>query len=217
MKRSIITILTIMASGAALALDRGASADLILDLGHGWQATIFDPVHVDVTVDPDQSGEDQLVIQKFANFTAIDPITGLPEPVRIAFNQIASDEETASQIVITDELIFNNTGMSWGQYQNILLGGAATFDPLASAGFDISPFTVLSFSPDNQVAYFDGGTVGDGEAFTPGKDGGALVINVDLSGAEPAKFVLKELAIPGPGAIALVVLAVMAPRRRRTA
>jgi len=208
----------IAGSTLALALGFTANAGTVVDLGGGWQATILsNNTLVDVTVDFVSLEDDVLVIEKFANFLTIDPFTGLPDPVQIAFNQVASDEDTVSTIVIADELIFNNTGIDWTGYLNVLLGSQATFDPVASAGFDVSPFSSLDFLNGNQTAFASGGVVADGDAWTPGAGpgGGELVINIDLSGNNPAKFVLKEIPIPAPGALALLGVAGLIGSRRR--
>lgn len=206
-------------AGAALALSAGfaANAGTVIDVGGGWEITIIsDNTLVDVSVDFVSLKDDILVIEKFANFISIDPLTGIPDPLIIAFNQVASDALTVSTIVIADELIFNNSGVDWTAYQNILLGSQATFDPVASAGFDVSPFTSLSFSNGNQIATASGGVVADGDIWTPGLSAGELVINVDLSDNAPAKFLLKEIPVPTPGAIALLgVAGLLGSRRRR--
>ena len=202
----------------ALTLTPAAMADLIINLGGGWQATIFNEDNVDLAVDFVSIEDDILVIQKFANFTTIDPFSGQPDPVRIAFNQIDSDANTVSRIVITDELIFNNTGLLWDQYQNVLLGGNVEWNQAESAGFSIDPFTTRSYNDDSTIVTFEGGPgIEDGAAWTPGLDAGGLVIDIDLSGEEAVKFVLKEIPTPGPGALALLGVAGLLGRRRRRA
>ena len=204
-----------VALGAVLCLGSFARADLIIDLGGGWQATIFNEGQVDLVVDFVSIDQDIIVLQKFANFTDVDPFTGLPAPLSIAFNQIAPDAQTVSHIVFTDMFIFNTTGLNWTGFREILLGPDVAFDPIASADFSIDPFTTASFNADNSEVLFSGGTVLDGMSWTPGSAAGGLVINIDLSGNAPAKFVLKELPIPAPGALALLALGLLGSRRRR--
>lgn len=212
------TNLVLLALGGALVVGPAALADVVIDLGGGWQATIFDEEDIGLAVDFVSLDENILVIQKFANFDSIDPLTGLPDPARIMFNQIADDAHTVSRIVFADQIITNNTGMHWTSFQEVLMGGVATFDPVASADFDVDPFTTTEYSNGDSIVTFSGGTVFDGDVWTPGLgnggDGGALYINIDLSG-DAAKFVVKEIAIPAPGALALLGVAGLAGRRRR--
>ena len=203
-------------AGTALCLSVSAQGDVIIDLGGGWEATIFNE-QVDLVVDFFDFDKDIIVLQKFANFIEIDKKTGLPAPLSIAFAQIAPDDETVSHIVLTDAFIFNNTGVNWSTFREMLLGGHVAFDPEASGDFSIDPFTTMTFIDDNTEVIFGGGTVLDGTIWTPGVDSGALVINVDLSRDDPVKFVLKELPIPAPGVTALVACGLLVPRRRRRA
>lgn len=203
-------------SGPVLCLSVSAQADIIIDLGGGWEATIFSE-QVDLVVDFFDFDKDIIVLQKFANFTEIDRRTGLPAPLSIAFAQIAPDDETVSHIVLTDAFIFNNTGVNWSAFREILLGAHVAFDPEASADFSIDPFTTMTFIDDNTEVIFSDGTVLDGTIWTPGADRGALVINVDLSRDDPVKFVLKELPVPTPGVLALVAGGMLVPHRRRRA
>lgn len=201
-------------SGAAVCLAVSAQAQVVIDLGGGWEATIFN-AQVDLTVDFFDFEKDILVLQKFANFTEIDKKTGLPAPLSIAFAQIAPDDETVSHIVLTDAFIFNNTGVNWSAFREILLGEHVAFDPEASSDYSIDPFTAMDFIDNNTEVIFSGGTVFDGTIWTPGVVDGALVINVDLSRDDPVKFVLKELPVPAPGALALVAGSMLVSRRRR--
>ena len=193
-----------------------AMAEVTIDLGGGWQATIFEETLVDLAVDYVSLEEDILVIEKFANFASIDPLTGQPDPVRINFFQTESDENTVSRIVIADEIIQNNTGSAFTQFDMVLLGSQATWNEQLSAGISLDGFTDLSFSDNSQRATFSGGTVAAGDFWTPGADFGELVIDVDLSSQTAASFVLKEIpTVPAPGAFALLGLAGLASRRRR--
>lgn len=197
-----------------MCLAVSAQAQIIIDLGGGWQAKIFN-AQVDLTVDFFDFEKDILVLEKFANFTEIDKKTGLPAPLSIAFTQIAPDDETVSHIVLTDAFIFNNTGVDWSAFREILLGDHVAFDPEDTSDFSIDPFTTMNFIDKNREVIFSGGTVFDGTIWTPGVVSGALVINVDLSGDDPVKFVLKELPVPAPGALAIIVGGMLVSRRRR--
>ena len=204
-----------VATGCAMALAPAALAGIVIDLGGGWQATTFDEDAVDLAVEFVSIEEDILVLRKFASFDKIDPFTGQPAPLHIAFNQIDDDDLTVSRIVITDELVFNNTSLDWTSYRNILLGGNVAWNQAESADFSIDPFAMRSYSDDSGIVTFFGGVVRDGEEWTPGLDSGGLQIDVDLSGDERVKFVLKESPLPAPGAIALLGIAALGRRRRR--
>ncbi len=210
MRFSTLCVLT----GTAFGLSVRAQGDVIIDLGGGWEATIFND-NVDLVVDFFDFEQDILVLQKLVEFTVIDEETGLPAPISIAFRQIAPDEETVSHILLTDAFLFNNTGVGWSSFREILLGSDVAFDPEASDDFSIDPFTEMTIVNDDTEVVFSGGTVLDGMIWTPGLESGALVINVDLSGDDAVKFVLKELPIPAPGAIALLACSMLIPRRRR--
>lgn len=203
----------------ALVLSQAALADLTIDLGGGWEATVSNPDVVDLVTDYVSLDDDILVIEKFAIFQEIDPFTGQPVPINIAFNQIASDANTVSQIVITDELVFNDTGLDWTGFRNVLALGGATFNVADSADFSIDPFTTTSYSDDLTEVMYGGGVLAAGENWTPGLQSGGLVIDVDLSGDAPAKFILKEIAvtIPAPAALAVLGLGLATTRRRRRA
>lgn len=206
----------LLASALVGLVAPSALADTVIELGGGWEAIVIDEDFIDLAVDFVSIEDDILVIEKFANFLNIDELTGQPDPVRILFNQIAPDDQTVSRIVIADEVVSNNTGFDWIGFEMHLLSSTAHWDPDASMDFTFDPFTSMSFNGDNSVVSFGGGTIFDGDLWTPGVDAGELVINVDLSNEQPVEFVLKEIAIiPAPGAAALLGLAALATRRRR--
>ncbi len=221
MRGKSIHRLVLLAAALGLSLPAGhAQASLIINLGDGWQAELFaeqDSV-LDLAVDPDNN-PDLLVLQKFANFSEIDLVTGRPALLSIAFRQILPDEFTASQIVITEEFITNNTGMTWTGFKMVLLGNHVSFKMLGLEGFADPPFTEFTLLDGSKDVRFEGGTLADGSTWNPrGVDGG-LVINVDLAGnsGDNLTFVLKELPmIPAPATLALLAGGLLlTPRRRR--
>ena len=182
-----------------MALGAGglAWADLIIPLDGGWQATVLGDSVADLGVD--FVGEDLLVLEKFADFWEIDPVTGAPAPIAILFEQVAPDEETLSRIAITDEVVLNHTGLTWVDFHIKLLGPQVMWNPEDSADFSYDPFGVMEFSEDLHSVDFSEGSIEDGGMWTPGLASGALYIDVDLSPVDPVSFVLKELpTIPGP-------------------
>jgi len=205
-----------VAGGFAGALPLVASAQVVKDLGKGWEVTIFQPTMVDVFVDP--SGPGTLVIEKIAEFAEIDPFTGAPEPVLLTFRQNQPDAQTVDQIVITSAVITNSTGLDWISFTEALLPGQlAQFNPGLSNDFSIDPFTNREYLDGDTDVIFSGGTVASGTTWSPGVASGGLVIDVDLSGSAPVVFTLKEIPqIPAPGALALLAISgVLAARRRR--
>ncbi len=195
-----------------LAMPMAALADPITkNLGGGWRATIFDPVYVDIVVDFVSIKNDILVIEKFAQFVGVDPITGLPKPVQILFEQIESDKSTVSRIVLTDQIIVNHTGIDWTSYREELIpteSGVQTFNQALSATFSIAPFTTRTYNGISSIVDFAGGVVPNGSTWAPGVESGGLYIDIDLESAEkPVAFTLKELPIPEPGAALMVLLA----------
>lgn len=189
-----------------LASAGDVSASFIIPLGGGWEAVIDDP---GVFLVVDHVGDDVIVIEKMVIFDDIDPFTGMPAARHIAFRQVGEDIETVSRIVITDATIFNNTGLPWGGFREILVGDNVVFNPVESADFSIDPFTERTYLSGNQEVLFSGGTVAPGDVWFPGAAAGGLVIDIDLSGPAHVKFLLKELPVPTPGTIALLVIAGM--------
>lgn len=198
-----------------------ASAGVLLEAG-GWR--ISGPPQtptsndVDLVLDFVSIQGDIMILEKVAVFRQLNDLLNIPDSIVLSFEQIAPDAQTVSRIVITDETVANQTGVDWGAFQFILSGfGAVSFNQALSAGFDVQPFTNLSFDSPTLVTA-DGGTVPDGTVWRPGQFAGQLVIDVDLSGTAPSFFTFKELPlIPTPGSMALLGVAGLAvvSRRRR--
>jgi hypothetical protein len=206
-------------AGAAVLFAAAASdAAVILEAG-GWRAEVDDALVNAVSLtnlgyDP-QLGT--LTLSKTATFTSVSGLTGLPDSVVITWTQTTDDANTANRIIIDGEAVTNGTGIAWGGFRMTAQdSGDATFNPTLSGAFSITPFTNRTYSPDNTVVTFDGGTVAAGAAWNPGATGD-LVLDVDLSRANPMTFSFKELPlIPAPGAgFAAAAGALLLPRRRR--
>ncbi len=194
-------------AAAALCVAQSARAEVVLDLGGGWQATIQDQSVLDLVVDYVSLEDDLLVLQKFATFASLTQMD-------ISFEQTADDANTVSTIVITDEFVFNNSGTDWNAF-SMNVDGDATFDAAASASFSIDPYTDADFAGDMKSVLFSGGTVADSAFWTPGLASGGLYINVDLSGDGMAGFRLGEMPVPAPSALIVFGLAGLARSRRR--
>jgi len=199
-----------------------ASADVVRDLGGGWQVIIADEIadQIDIVADGfvTVDGVRTLVIEKFAEFRSFDPLTGLFGGLPVQFRQVGADADTATRIIITDEALYNNTSQAWTGFRMQLIdSGQAGFDPAATfaSGFSIGPFTTTTYSAGNTQVDFGGGVVPAGGIWYPGLGSGGLVINVNLSNQNPVVFTLKETPVPTPGAAALIGLGGLALSRRR--
>lgn len=206
------------ASGVMVLLAAGAcDAAVILEAG-GWRAEVDDALVNAVSLtnlgyDP-QLGT--LTITKTANFTGVSGLTGLLDSIVITWSQTTDDANTANRIIIDGEAVTNSTGIAWGGFRMTAQdSGDATFNPALSGAFSIAPFTNRAYSADNTVVTFDGGTVAAGAAWNPGATG-ELVLDVDLSRANPMTFSFKELPlIPAPSAAAAAAAGTLLLARRR--
>lgn len=210
---------------AAVAGSAGsmASADVVRDLGGGWQVVIADAIADQIDIVSDGfvtiNGVRTLVIEKFAEFRSYDPLTGLFGGLQVQFRQVAADANTATRIIITDEGLYNNTGAAWfGFRMQLIDSGQIGFDPAATfgSGFTYGPFTAMNFSNSNTQVDFTGGPgIANGQNWYPGLVSGGLVINVNLANENPVVFTLKETPTPTPGAAALLGLGALVGSRRR--
>ncbi|MCG8409593.1 MAG: hypothetical protein MI923_30675 [Phycisphaerales bacterium] len=129
------------------------------------------------------------------------PSFGVLPPVLLDFNQVCSDGDTVSMIVIADEVINNFTGEDWTDFKFIVLDDiCAWFVVDQSGGFDVSPFGQKTFSdfidaPTNnrsQLLTADFGLIPNGGTWFPGAGAGDLKIGVNLDDTDPLSFTLKE-------------------------
>jgi len=187
-----------------LLTSAGEVSASVIPLGGGWEAVVDGP---GLFLGLDYVGNDSIVIARTTIFDDIDPFTGLPAPRDIVFRQVAPDIATVSRIVIIDLTIFNYTGLPWAGFRQILMGDGVAFNPAESAESSIEPFTERTYLSSNLEVLFSGGTVEPGEVWYAGAASGTLVIDIDLSQPGPVQFVLRDLPIPAPGAIPLLVTA----------
>ena len=194
-----------------------ADAGIILDLGNGWEATLFSD-NIDLVVD-NENDPDLVVLQKFAIFDVIDGFTGSPASVSIGFRQTLPDELTASRIVITEEFLTNKTGMNWTGFRMILLGPHVSFKSSALDDLVINPFAEFELLNEGTEVFFFGGGVVENDSFWNPRGPGGIAIDIDLYSDLPddrINFVLKELpVVPGPYSLALISGAMLVTRRRR--
>lgn len=224
MKSVTRALSVVLAAGLMAAASSTASAGSpeVRDLGFGWQVVLPDADLTDIVVDFELSSSSTLVIQKFPVFTGLSAFD-------FVFQQTGTNAGTASRIIITDELIINNTGQAWVQFTNELLNarnGSATFNVADTSSISISPaFTDRVFNDPvaaTRVDFVGGPGVPNQGLFTPGLQTGALVIDVVLSGSggpqNGTTFTLREVpAIPAPGSAALLAVAGLISARRRRA
>lgn len=206
---------------AALLLALAGSAlgeQVTRNIGNGWTVTTPNVDVIDVYRDATVGGNVP-VLEKFATFSDFSPLD-------LIFTQIAPNAATSTRIIITDEYVFNNTGLPWSSFTLALLDGpqgSATFNE-AQTNPNINPFTTGTLSPDLKLATAFGGSVPQFTFWTPGVNSGAFVIDVQLSQIDNAEFrtsfTLRETPgfIPAPGAATLALMGgAFASRRRRAA
>ena len=220
-RRLFLSGMGITAALAAVICAPAFGGTVVVDLGGGWEATVFDPENA--VVIPGAAGV--FSIQK--EFTDGPGVGGLFPAINILFSQTADDIDTLTTLVLTNEDIMNMTGAQWDDYHwQVLDGGEVWFDVPASLAWDVSPFTNPAtfddpgglFGDANKATHIDanGGIVPNGGSFMPGLAAGDLVLQVDLSGEEPMNFTLKQFPTPEPSTLLLIGFgaAVLARRRR---
>jgi len=204
---------------AALMLCAGRAAAGLVVLGNsGWTASWAPALDPFLEIHLDGEAADTVIVEKTAEFTGA-PAGGIFPSLDVVFTQTSA--VAAHNIIITDEIIVNHTGSPWSDFHMDILGNPPTnvnvaFDPAASAGFSIAPFTASNFASSNTVFNVFGGTVPNGGIWFPGVAAGQLAIHVNTLSLNQT-FTLRETPTPAPGAIALLAMSAIfgAPRRRR--
>lgn len=119
--------------------------------------------------------------------------------------------EDGDNMIAIDELVTNDTDVTWTDYHLIL----ANFDgtPVdANAAFDaasVSNFTFANVAADGGQIFLSGGTVDPGAEFS-------LEFTINTDGAPGTGFLLKQYATPEPVALLLLAAGALTLRRRRT-
>ena len=202
---------------AALAFAAPARAGLtIINLSGGWQAS-WDSA-LDPFVDLNDHGvvNGALFLEKSAQFTQ-GPVNGVFPSIDITFTQVSAN--AVANIVMDDEIITNSTGSPWTDFHMDLLGSSnVVFDPVASAGFSVSPFTSSNFTNGNQTFNAFNGVVPNGATWFPGAASGQLWIHVNnISPTSGIVFTLSERPTPAPGVLGLLSVGLVCGARRRRA
>ncbi len=197
----------------SLALSAPSPAGSIQLGSSGWTASwdaSADP-YVGLVVDHVDPGN-AVFIQKTINFNHA-PSGGVVAPVAITFQQTVPG--AVRHIVMAAEVIYNQTGASWGAFNMAILGGStntiadARFLPDPSGvglpgGFEIDPFMTATFSQNNKVLTLKSGFVLSGDIWQPGVGIGELWIDGAPHGSLPGKsFTLKEWPVPSEAVIPL--------------
>jgi hypothetical protein len=176
----------------------------------GWVATWADAYDaagwdVNLTFRGLSANGSQFFFEKDATFRA--PAGNGIDGLEILFQKV---DPSAKELVINDEVLTNATGTDWNSFQWILASGSTTGGPAftfattngPADGFQISPFTSMSFASGNTVLNFSGGTVAEGQTWFAGAN--SLTGIAIVSGANTNSFVLKEVpngGNPAPGPV----------------
>ncbi|MFB3892429.1 MAG: PEP-CTERM sorting domain-containing protein [Phycisphaerae bacterium] len=204
----------VLAGAVAVALAGTAPAAFVpLTLGptdSGWTWDNSSMPAGNITVTDINTGASTLTITVSKDFTDI------KTPVLLTFQQDLPDAQTMARIIIHSESIKNDTGVNWTAFRwSIFETGTALFDPSASGGWTVTPFSPSpgawqsnNGSPNGALLANGGSGVAAGATWTPTGD---LYINVDLTGnsTDNANFTLKELAVPEPGSLCMLALATL--------
>lgn len=199
-------------SGAAIlfAVAGSASAQITQPLGNGWQVTIFDPANVFIDVVTSTPNEIQL--RKRATVVGLTD-EGIPRPIVINFQQIASSTVTAPRISILSETISNQSGVDWFAYRNSLVQSSRVVFNQTLSDLNPAPYLDTTYTPDSREVQYDNGVVANGATWNAvGQNG--LVIDITL-GQVPVIFVLKEIPVPTPGSMVLAGAGLLFAARRR--
>ena len=192
---SVVGVVGLAVAGTAqartVALTDGAGASI------GWSATIPD------------AGDDASIQLSFVRSAAgvvylnkTATVTSNNQALVIEFDRTAA---TAPTLAIGTEAITNSSGSDWSGFRTFVSTATATggtgagFQLSAAAGgFNISPFTNMTFTNNNTEMDATGGTVANGATYTPGDaNTGGLVV---LSGTSTDdRFLLKEIGLVGGG------------------
>jgi hypothetical protein len=182
------------ADGRTVNLTDGSGADI------GWQATIPDVGDANsIQLSFVRSANGVHYINKSATVTSNDSALVI---------EFVRTSATAPTLAIGTESITNSSGADWTGFRTFVStataagGTGAGFQLSADDGFNVNPFTTMSFTNNNTEMVATGGTVANGSSFTPGSasSGGLVILSAN---AADDRFLLKEIGLvggnPGPG------------------
>jgi hypothetical protein len=156
---------------------------------------------VGLAINQDSADGNQVDLEKTATFTA--PNQGY----QINFAPIAGYTGTvATEFVIPDETIVNNTGSSFNGFSFVLLNTTSTLATFDSVGRTFIPptgpgydYSTVSLNPGNTVLAYTG-TQGNGvTSFWGNGDPSASGDNLLIDAPAGSDFSFKELSSSGPG------------------
>ena len=180
----------------------------------GWKAVFQDGASGSFTVVSEVPGESVTIsITKTLNA----PSPGEMPSVRIGFSPANFAVAPAPRIVISSETVENDTGLAWSEYRWMVSpSGKAAFNTASawsvSPWFDNSALQWLSTSTTSELWAGGGSGVPSGGTFTPS---GSLII--DAVPSAMMMFDLKQIAVPEPSALVLILAALAGALCRRGA
>jgi len=220
-----ITLLPLLSLAAQGNIVTMAVVDPNTGAASGWNVT-YDNSTTGIIVDEVVPGV--MAIEEIdKNFTqGPDPVTGLLPSIDVSFTQVLPNSQTVPEIVIANESIHNQTGVTWNDFEwNLEDHGDVAFDIANSGAFGIQPQpqfqnqiwtdangqpTTIGGNPAEGLA-LNTGLVADGTTYTPGIGTNPLVIDVNLTPDDgDMSFTLKETptftAVPEPATMSLLGL-----------
>ncbi len=225
----------VLAIGVATVAAEANPISHVYPLGDsGW--TVTGPSFYELVVVVDGEGIDSdgvpfvaIEISKKFRFGP-DPDTGVFPSITLDFSQTKPDAETAARIYLADETVTNLTGAEWQDFHWVLFRhGTAQFNQdktnvttdVNENGWLIAPFTehewtVNDASDTEELSVWGGSVPADG-VFFPGNGSGNLVIDLELTGPDPASFTFKQIPTPEPTVLCLLAAggAGLLARRKR--
>jgi hypothetical protein len=203
--RTLSSVLTSVVSFALLCFTvnaaQAASIPLVDNNGvsAGWNVTVADVDANDVSLTFVSSSGNRFFFTKNAT------LRRNGDPLVISFDKV---DPNAKELVIQNENLVNASGSDWTGFRTLVSSGSnggspnfsfVTSDNSAGLGtFDIDPFTSFTFLNQNTELFVNGGTVANGDTWSPGSTSGTGLAIV-TSASTATHFTLKEIPIGGQG------------------